>query len=867
MRATFVSLACAIGGLAIATVARAQVTVAVSAPANVPAHTPVLVRVEVNAPAGASVRLSPPAFAPFTLTRTDRAPTDTAGLRGRQRLEWRFVLLAGGAGTFAFEPFEADVSGPGLRSATFRSLGWSVAVQAMAAPGAAALPRADLTATDPARLEFDAHVAPDHVYVGEQTTLELRVGVGARVRERLRRSPEFAFPTVAGVVSYDLSSRHASSALGDVHVYRRALFPVTPGTVDVPPAQLVYALTPEGDPFGVEDRVTARTPLRHLVAVAPPTVGRPAEWDGAVGRFRASARVDTTHARVGDALLYTLRVEGTGNVLLLPRPPLDVAWADVATAGERVAVDSSGELAGGSKEFDWLLTPRAAGRVRVPGIRYAYFDPRTGVYAFADALPIALRVASGAVTQPVVSAPARRADVPVRSELGVVRRWDGARGAPFVTRRAFWFALAGVPAPAALWLLATGALGGVRRRRDGIMAADRAGSASTDRARATAALGEFRSGVSRLLGGPGAGTLDASTLARGLRRAGISRALADECTAAADRWARAAYGTGDHDAAPAVDAPAHARDLLARVAHELEVRDAAARGPDASARPRAGGDTAPVRVPRPAHAGFAVGLALLVAAVAAPQLADRAARSVRPAERAEAVAAFDAGVAAYAAGDAARARDLFAASAAAVPAAPAAWFNAGTAAWAVADTAGAAFAWQRAAHLAPRFPGVRARLERLPVLAAGGHLGAPPPIDPRVLGAVALAIAAAAALWLLATAVSAARAGARPGAHWSGALACYLVAVACAGAAAIASRALDVRGLAVVRAPATLRPDPSVTAIGVAPVVAGEVAELVDDEGGWRRVRLDGDREGWLRAAQVAPLADAPSPGQTTPPQ
>lgn len=834
-------------------VAAAQVAVAVSAPATVAARSAVLVRVEVTAPAQATVRLVPPAFAPFTLARSDRAPVDTAGLAGRQRLEWRFVLRSAGAGTYAFEPFAVDVEGAGLRAATFRSRAWSVAVlPAPTAAGAAggADPRPDAAATDPGRLAFDARVAPERVYVGEQATLELRVGIGGAVRARLRRSPEFAFPTVGGVVSYDLRSRHASAAAGDVHVYRRALFPVAPGPVEVPPAQLVYALTPDDDPFGLEQRVTARTTTRQLVAVAPPTAGRPAAWDGAVGRYQVTARVDTTHARVGDAVVYTLRVEGTGNVMLLPRPRLTVPWADVSPAAERVAVDTSGELAGGAKEFDWLLTPRAAGPALIPAAHYAYFDPRAG-YAFADAPAVPVRVAPGAgAASPVAAATPRPAARRPERRVGVLRRWDGERGTALVARRTFWLALAAVPLPGALWLLGAAAFGRWRARERRPSGA-RADGTPSARANAAESLHRFHAGLAALLDWPsGAHALGPAALERALRRSGVGGVLAAECAASADAWARTAYGAGV--GAEGSTAPPPPERLLARVAADLGARR--------SVTPESSTPRPVVRVRRafPRHVlpGVAVGAALLAVAFGAPQLRPERLLADAVADRARAAATFEAGVAAYTQGDVERARDLFVAAADAAPAVPAAWFNAGTAAWASGDTASAAFAWQRAARLAPGAPDIRARLDELP---AGGTLGAFARADPALVGALALAAAALTALWTLASAVAYTRgAGATPSARaaavWRGAPALYVVALVLAAGAALAHRAKDPGGLGVVRATAALRPEPNAQEGGAATAATGELARVLDDEGGWVRVRLDGGREGWLRAAQLAPL-------------
>ncbi len=869
---TWTVLASGIAGIVRVPAAHAQVTVAVSAPASVPARTAVLVRVEVTAPATASVRLAPPSFAPFHLVRTDRAPTDTAGLGGRQRLDWRFVLRTDGAGTFAFDPFEVDVQGAGLRPGTYRSRAWSVAVLPPASPTWTSAPvpaaaHADLAGVDPSRLEFDARVLPERVYVGQQATLELRVGIGTRVRERLRRSPEFAFPTVSGVVTYDLSARHASTLAGDVHVYRRALFPLAAGPVEVPAAQLAYALTPEGDPFGTEERIAARSSVRRIVAVPPPTAGRPAEWDGAVGRYEASARVDTAHARVGDAVVYTLRLAGTGNAMLLPRPSLTLPWADVSAAGERVTVDSTGDLAGGAKEFDWLLTPRAAGTQRIPALRYVYFDPNAATYASTAASAIDLRVGAGtlAAAPPPITARARNEASP-RTGLGVRRTPDAERGPVLVERRGFWFALAAVPAPGALWLLASATIGRWRTRRSRRGAPAVLPTADA-RARATAALSEFTVGLGTLIGSPPSAASDARTLVRTLRRAGLSRALTTECERAVERWRGLAYG-GEGTPADAAHIAPIPHVLLERI--RGEIADARAHAADTDDDAQRGGERAQhrarSRMPGHAWAGVAIGAAVLAIAVAAPGLTRAHSRDhatpERAGDRAHAASAFAAGVAAYAAGDAARARDLFVAAADAAPELPSTWLNAGTAAWAVGDTATAAFAWQRAAHLAPTLAGIRARLDRLPAVAAPGRIGAPPVADATLTAGLTLGVAAAAALWMLAAAVTytrAARATSDPRVlTWRGPLVAYVASVALAGGAALAARAMDMRGLAVVRAPVGLRPEPVSEAPLAGAVATGEVARIEADEGGWVRVRLDGDREGWVRSAQLAPLDGSP---------
>ena len=86
---------------------------------------------------------------------------------------------------------------------------------------------------------------------------------------------------------------------------------------------------------------------------------------------------------------------GTWN--LLPRPLIELDWASVVSGTERVQVDSSGPLVQGTKEFDWILTPRREGRVIVPPFRYSYFDPYKGEYAVATTSGSEIGIRAGAL--------------------------------------------------------------------------------------------------------------------------------------------------------------------------------------------------------------------------------------------------------------------------------------------------------------------------------------------------------------------------------------------------------------------------------------------------------------------------------------
>lgn len=833
----------------------AQITVAVSAPATLAPGEPALVRVEVTAPAAATVRLTPPDVAPFTVARATRVPT-TGGLTapGWRRYEWRYVLTppAGARGRYAFEPFSAEAQGRGLRAATVTSRAWALDVRVPApptasgtsaprpgrpgAPGPPQAPAVPVAAAERGTgVTFTARVTPERVYVGQQATYELTIAVDAAARGRIRRNPEFIPPELRGVLAIELPATHASTPAADVHVYRRAIFPLAPGVVHVPGAQLTYALALGTSYFSREERLAVRSNAVRLLAVAPPAAGRPRAWDGAVGALRADARASAPTVRAGDAIEYTVRLEGSGNLALLPRPRLVVPWADLVEAGERVTVDSTAATVRGAKEFVWLLTPRAAGRFTIPAVRYAFFDPQQARYDVAVTPPLALAVAAGAA---VGNAGAAHV-APTGERLAIRTVWRGALGPPLPARPAFWLLVALAPAPAALLVAARA----VRTRRRTVRPRRAPTLQQLARQPAPAAPALRRAVEQAFAGrvgfGPGAfGAPDA--FARALRRVGVTAATAERAAVLAHQLDAVAFDRlGGVPTAPGERLGTDSTGALARAA-ELVLRAV-----DREAQP---GPPA-TSLPASARGWLIVALCAVSAAACATGAAPRG--------RDAGAAFFAEGLAAYRDGDPVRAQRAFLAAAANAPTAPDAWANAGTASWAASDTLGAALGWQRALRLEPQATDVRARLALLPA-AQDGWTASVPPVAPDWLAVPALAGAALAAVLAL---VAARRAQLGTGAwRWTWAL-----AVGASLASAGVRAAADPAGLAVVATAGALRTEPALDADPGPPTDLTDVARVRQQQGVWSRVTLDGDREGWIESRRLVPLAPPLAAGAAEP--
>jgi len=614
----------------------AQLAIVAHAPDSVLACDAVDLSVAVSAPGNQLPRLVVPSLAPFDVLR---ASPHIERVRGSTILEYRFTIATGRLGRIVVPPFEAIL---GETRASSNALSIEVAQpRGRLAPEVIARARIDTNAD----VNLRGVGAADTVYVGQQATYEVAVFLNQAARERLRRNPTFYPPEMQAMLAYDLPApdapaRRAASQCFDALVYRRALFPLVAGRLVIPPAQLVYSTG--YSLLSREESHELQTDSVSIVAIEPPAASRPAEFVGAVGAIALDSRLDPATSRVGDPMLFTVRVRGRGNVKLFPRPQVELPWAALVPADERVRVDSTTQRVAGTKEFDWVLTPRIAGEFDMPPVRYGYFDPGSRRYDIAEAPGTRVHVSPGALSN---------ADTGhVESALAIRVRYGGTSWPPPQSHPAFWAVLALVPIPA---------IAARARRR----ARRPAQTRPVDPAAALAALpaddaiGVRRQFVRTLAARLGCNPEDFThpgALERALRRAGVSDATSTRAELMLRALDSASY---DRIGALPRNAPREAGTI--------------ARAVDAEALARR-------------ELPFWLPVIVLTVAVTATSLiaANLAATH------------FARGVSAYVRQDYATAQAAFAAAASAAPSSPDAWANYGMALWLVSDTVAAVYGWR-----------------------------------------------------------------------------------------------------------------------------------------------------------------------------
>ncbi|MGH7664748.1 MAG: BatD family protein [Gemmatimonadaceae bacterium] len=786
----------------------AQLTITASAPQTAGACEPIVLTVEARARGTASPRISIPDLHPFTLARSSATPHVTTDRQGRQWSldEYRYTISTPSTGSFVIPPFEARRGGAVARSAPIR-------IDVGARPGGDSTPAimASAAGDDGEGITFRAITVPDTVYVGEQTTYQAAAFVDDSIRSRMRRNPEFFPPEMRAMLVYELPfvRGFVAGARGEcqeVPVFQRGLFPLTSGTHVIPPARLAFSLPRLFSFFSKEESRELFTDTLQLVAVEAPLQGRPSGYSGAVGDMRISARVDST-ARVGDPTVLTVTVSGSGNVKLFPRPEIAIPRASAIQGEERVEIDS-GTTVRGSKEFDWIVTPKLAGRLDIPPITYAFFNPATERYEMAATSALTLRVLPGGLA-------ASETETRPQTFLPLRREFRGPVGVPLHDRPGFWLLLVVAPLPALT-------LGARRKYRPGIrkrsaLADLRDSARAGQRAHPLRIRRSFLGALANRLRLTPDALVRRGSFARMLRRAGVSPDVAMAAEILLAELDSAAFSA----AAPSV---ARAAERAVAV-YEAVDREARVRG---------------------AIDLKHVGLVVMLGCVASAAGLHAFPPSQRAAQR-----LFDEGVAAYDARQFSVAEHAFGTLARDIPRAPDAWANLGTSAWSAGDTATSIIGWQRALRLEPLARDARARLALAGSDTRRGA-GAVPPLP-----TAALAIATA-LLWVTACTAALVRvARSRPNA---GSLTVALARTAAVGALVMGVGAIRVErqltdpGLTVVTDHSELRSIPALGAERVSVVEEGKVVRVVERRGEWALISIDAVREGWIEEQRLAPI-------------
>ena len=107
---------------------------------------------------------------------------------------------------------------------------------------------------------------------------------------------------------------------------------------------------------------------------------KPNNFLGSVGNFEISSKIDKKEINANDALTYTIKLTGTGNIELIK--PFDINFPkDFEVYDPKVTEKIfQGGIKRSIKTFEYLLIPRYEGEYKIPSYDFSFFDSKQKKY-------------------------------------------------------------------------------------------------------------------------------------------------------------------------------------------------------------------------------------------------------------------------------------------------------------------------------------------------------------------------------------------------------------------------------------------------------------------------------------------------------
>lgn len=125
---------------------------------------------------------------------------------------------------------------------------------------------------------------------------------------------------------------------------------------------------------------------------------KPADFSGAVGKFKLSSQLKSSEFKTNQAASIVYKLEGVGNIKYVQLPDLSALFPpelEIYTPTTKQSVSVGSSSVSGSVTFDYSFMPLEEGGFRIPDVRLVYFNPESGRYETSVAKGYEISVGKG----------------------------------------------------------------------------------------------------------------------------------------------------------------------------------------------------------------------------------------------------------------------------------------------------------------------------------------------------------------------------------------------------------------------------------------------------------------------------------------
>ncbi len=251
--------------------------------------------------------------------------------------------------------------------------------------------------------------APEQLYVGQTTSILLKLYVSSSVTLRglnplERRADGF---TVSELPEESAESVEMFKGRRyRVYTWSLMITPISAGPQTLDFQLTVSAQMPDerntrgsqfggglfDNFFGRSERFNLYTPPTQIDVRTLPTEGKPKSFSGAIGNFTMEVTSDSSSTRVEEPIMLSIKLSGSGNFDRIkgPEMPKTKGWRSYKP--EFTFEPNDLQSLKGMKRFDYVFIPEKAGSLKLPEVKFSYFDPKTEKYVELSAPTISAEV-------------------------------------------------------------------------------------------------------------------------------------------------------------------------------------------------------------------------------------------------------------------------------------------------------------------------------------------------------------------------------------------------------------------------------------------------------------------------------------------